>query len=96
MNFNVYAAEQHRAILGLGPSFGESELKKVYRGLLWQWHPDRKYSESLESQAQANEKTKELNLAYEFLVRDSRMLWWYLSSSKSELPCTFQRFFVLG
>ncbi len=67
MNFNVYAAEQHRAILGLGPSFGESELKKAYRGLLWQWHPDHKYSESLESQAQANAKTKELNLACEFL-----------------------------
>ena len=67
MSFNVYAAEQHRAILALGTSFGEPELKKAYRGLLRQWHPDHKYSEPPEAQAEASEKTKELNLAYEFL-----------------------------
>lgn len=67
MSFNVYAAEQHRAILALGTSFGEPELKKAYRGLLRQWHPDHKYNEPPEAQAEASEKTKELNLAYEFL-----------------------------
>lgn len=66
MSFNVYAAEQHRAILALGSSFGEPELKKAYHGLIRQWHPDR-FGAQPEAQAEATEKAKAINVAYEFL-----------------------------
>src|SRR3954470_9043039 len=67
MSFNLYAAEQHRAILALGPSFGKAELKTAYQGLIRQWHPDPKFGAKPEIQAEATEKTKVINVAYEFL-----------------------------
>src|SRR4051812_7957924 len=67
MSFNLYAAEQHRAILALGPSFGKAELKTAYQGLIRQWHPDLKFGAKPEIQAEATEKTKVINVAYEFL-----------------------------
>jgi len=67
MSFNVYAAEQHRAILALGSSFGKPDLKTAYHGLIWQWHPDLKFGAKPEVRAEATEKTKAINIAYEFL-----------------------------
>lgn len=67
MSFNIHAAEQHRTILALGPSFGKPELKTAYHGLIRQWHPDLKFSAKPEAQAEATEKTKVINIAYEFL-----------------------------
>lgn len=48
-------------ILGVSKSASEAELKKAYRKLAMQWHPDRNKS------AEANEKFKEINKAYEVL-----------------------------
>jgi len=67
MSFNVYAAEEHRAILALGSSFGKPELKIAYHGLIWQWHPDLKFGAQSKTQAEATERTKAINVAYEFL-----------------------------
>jgi len=67
MSFNVYAAEEHRAILALGSSFGKPELKIAYHGLIWQWHPDLKFGAKSKTQAEATERTKAINVAYEFL-----------------------------
>lgn len=67
MSFSVHAAEQHRTILALGASFGKPELKTAYHGLIRQWHPDLKFCAQPEVQAEATEKTKAINIAYEFL-----------------------------
>ncbi len=48
-------------ILGVSKSASAPELKKAYRKLALQWHPDRNKS------SQATEKFKEINEAYEIL-----------------------------
>jgi len=48
-------------VLGVSKSASAEELKKAYRKLALEWHPDRNKS------AQANEKFKEINQAYEVL-----------------------------
>lgn len=48
-------------ILGVSKNASEAEIKKAYRKMALQWHPDRNKS------ADANEKFKEINKAYEVL-----------------------------
>ena len=48
-------------ILGVSKSASEQEIKKAYRKLALQWHPDRNKS------TEATEKFKEINEAYEIL-----------------------------
>lgn len=48
-------------ILGVGKTATASELKKAYRRLALQWHPDRNKT------SEATEKFKEINEAYEVL-----------------------------
>jgi hypothetical protein len=59
-------AEYHRRVLGIAPRFTEADLKATYRRLIFQWHPD-KHSTDARRQAQATEKAKQVNLAYEYL-----------------------------
>jgi DnaJ-class molecular chaperone len=55
------ASEDYYKILGVTKSANEAEIKKAYRKLALQYHPDRNKSK------EAEEKFKEVNKAYEVL-----------------------------
>ncbi|MES2417860.1 MAG: KTSC domain-containing protein [Bacteroidota bacterium] len=57
----------YRKVLGVTKTTELVEIKRIYRGLMKDWHPD-KFSESAESQLAAEEKSKEIIEAYTFLV----------------------------
>lgn len=61
------------AILGVGKSASDDEIKKAYRRLMSQHHPDKLVSKGLPEEMikVATEKTQEIRKAYE-LVKDSR------------------------
>src|ERR1700746_3238232 len=54
-------------VLGVGRTVGEEEIKKAYRRLAIQFHPDRNPGDK-----QAEEKFKELNEAYQVLSDPER------------------------
>jgi DnaJ like chaperone protein len=59
------------AILGLAETASDAEVKKRYRRLMSQYHPDKLVSKNLSSEemAQATEKTQEIKSAYEKIKR---------------------------
>lgn len=59
--------ERHRAILGVDDNATLSDLKKVYRKIMMEWHPD-KFQDSVESKKMAEEKSTKLIASYHFLV----------------------------
>ena len=59
--------ETHRAILGVDEKATLSDLKKVYRKIMMEWHPD-KFQDSDESKKMAEEKSAKLIASYHFLV----------------------------
>lgn len=59
--------ERHRAILGVDEKASLSDLKKVYRKIMMEWHPD-KFQDSDESKKLAEEKSAKLIASYHFLV----------------------------
>ncbi len=59
--------ERHRAILGVDDKATLSDLKKVYRKIMMEWHPD-KFQDSEESKKLAEEKSTKLIASYHFLV----------------------------
>ena len=60
-------------ILGVSESVSDAELKKTYRRLMSQHHPDKLVAKGLPEQMieDANEKTQQIKAAYE-LIRQSR------------------------
>lgn len=64
MNFN-----KALSILGLTSNYTEEELKKNYRQLVSKYHPDLYQNKSKKEIEKAEEKTKELNTAYEYLKK---------------------------
>ncbi|MDH3388845.1 MAG: co-chaperone DjlA, partial [Gammaproteobacteria bacterium] len=60
-------------LLGVDKSVSDAELKKTYRRLMSQHHPDKLVAKGLPEQMiqDANEKTQQIRAAYE-LVRESR------------------------
>ena len=56
--------KDYYSILGVGKSASADELKRAYRKLALQWHPDRHQGTD---KKQAEEKFKEINKAYEVL-----------------------------
>lgn len=54
-------------IIGVPRDATDAELKKAYRKLALKWHPDRHGKSSEAEKAQAEEKFREVNLAYEVL-----------------------------
>ena len=59
--------ERHRAILGVDDKATLNDLKKVYRKIMMEWHPD-KFQDSEESKKMAEEKSTKLIASYHFLV----------------------------
>jgi preprotein translocase subunit Sec63 len=59
--------DRHRAILSVDDKATLSDLKKVYRKIMMEWHPD-KFQDSEESKKMAEEKSTKLIASYHFLV----------------------------
>jgi len=59
--------DRHRAILGVDDKATLSDLKKVYRKIMMEWHPD-KFQDSDEAKKMAEEKSAKLIASYHFLV----------------------------
>src|SRR5262245_35096755 len=57
---------QHLDTLGLKPSATPDQAKQAYRDLVMVWHPDRFPADS-RLQKLAQEKTKQINIAYQTL-----------------------------
>lgn len=57
------------SILGLTPSASEVEIRKAYRKLMSQYHPDRVASLGEDLQRAAVEKAKTINEAYQIIER---------------------------
>ena len=63
---NMKRIERHRAILGVDDKATLSDLKKVYRKIMMEWHPDKFQDEVLKEEAEL--KSKEIIEAYHLLV----------------------------
>ncbi len=59
--------ERHRAILGVDDKATLGDLKKVYRKIMMEWHPD-KFQDSDEAKKDAEVKSAKLIASYHFLV----------------------------
>jgi len=62
----VRAEEQYYAVLGLDTGADFAEIKKAYRKLSMQYHPDKVSHLGEEFQRVAEEKMKEINQAYDY------------------------------
>ena len=56
-------------MLGITPDATEAEIKKAYRDLMRQYHPDRVASLGPELQETAAKRAKEINEAYHIIER---------------------------
>ena len=59
--------ERHRAILGVYDKATLSDLKKMYRKIMMEWHPD-KFQDKDEAKKDAEVKSTKLIASYHFLV----------------------------
>ena len=65
----VDRAAQYYAVLGLEPGASDEEIKKAYRKLSMQYHPDKVRHLGDEFRKVAEEKMKEINIAYDFFKK---------------------------
>jgi DnaJ like chaperone protein len=63
------AAEQYYAVLGLEPGADMETIKKAYRKLSMTYHPDKVRHLGDEFRAVAEEKMKEINVAYDYFKK---------------------------
>jgi curved DNA-binding protein CbpA len=59
--------ERHRAILGVDDKATLTDLKKLYRKIMMQWHPD-KFEHDETAKKEAEVKSTKLIASYHFLV----------------------------
>lgn len=64
--------ERHYAVLGLSPGAEMGEIKKAYRKLSMQYHPDKVNHLGAEFQNVAEEKMKEINAAYDYFKKNEK------------------------
>ncbi|WP_136808464.1 DnaJ domain-containing protein [Desulfosediminicola flagellatus] len=64
-------ASQHYAVLGLETGATSDEAKKAYRKLSMKYHPDKVRHLGEEFRKVAEEKMKEINVAYDFIKKDT-------------------------
>lgn len=62
-------AEKHLATLGLEKGAGSDEIKKAYRKLSMQYHPDKVSHLGAEFKKVAEEKMKDINAAYDYFKK---------------------------
>jgi DnaJ like chaperone protein len=62
-------AAQYYSVLGLEPEASDEEIKKAYRKLSMQYHPDKVRHLGEEFRNVAEEKMKEINAAYDFFKK---------------------------
>jgi len=67
----VYLADKYAKILGVDKSASIGEIKKAYRHLAKEYHPDKMAADGMpeEYMKYANERISEINEAYEFLKK---------------------------
>ena len=70
--------------LGLAPGASQDEIKKAYRELAKKYHPDRYVNSPM--QAEAEQKMKEINEAYDLLTRDGGSTSYTESTRSGEDP----------
>ncbi|HLW30570.1 MAG TPA: KTSC domain-containing protein [Brumimicrobium sp.] len=58
---------QYKKLFNVESTIDLAELKKTYRSLVKEWHPD-KFQEQDEKALQAEEKSREITQGYEFLI----------------------------
>ncbi|HHO47252.1 MAG TPA: J domain-containing protein [Desulfobacteraceae bacterium] len=63
------AEDQYYAVLGLEPGADFAVIKKAYRKLSMQYHPDKVSHLGEEFQRVAEEKMKEINMAYDYFKK---------------------------
>ena len=63
-------ADSPYSILGVAPTIGDAELKRIYRGLVRENHPDRLIAEGVPNEliAVATRRAAEINAAYDQIV----------------------------
>ncbi len=65
----IGAEEQYYAVLGMEPGADFSSIKQAYRKLSMQYHPDKVSHLGEEFKRVAEEKMKEINMAYDFFKK---------------------------
>ena len=58
------SVNEYCKILGIDPTATPEELKKAYRNLVKQWHPDQ-FRDKSHLQSDAQQRLQEINKAYE-------------------------------
>ena len=79
------AMKNYYEVLGLTPDVSGEEIKKAYRKLAKQYHPDRKHDD-----AKGDEKIKEINEAYQVLGHEEKRRIYDLMSVRAQENLLFQ------
>ena len=77
-------------ILGVEPSSSEEEIKKAYRRLALEWHPDKHEQADDEKKAEAEEKFKEISEAYAVLSDPQKRQNYNASGNPDAPPFNFR------
>jgi DnaJ-class molecular chaperone len=67
---NQSPEKRYMSIFGLQENVSEDEIKKRYRELMSQYHPDKVQHLGREFQQMAEEKTREIQKAYDYFRQD--------------------------